>query len=347
MSDLYPRAPERGPGIRLHLNENTAGCSPEVLDAMRGVTAAQASAYPDYGETYRACAAWLGVEGDGLLITNGLDEGIYTAAVAWLQRRADHTPAEALVIEPAYALFAASAEVVGARVIRVGPRPDLSLPLGETLAAITPATRVVFLASPANPSGGLAPREAIEAIARRLPPDAVLFLDEAYVEFSSGSFLPRLRSFPNVVVGRTFAKAFGLAAVRAGYLVAAPALISALRRVILPFSVNVFALAAIRAAIADQDYLRWYVGQVAASRRRLYAMGDRLGLEYWPSEANFVLMRVGSGAPALVDALAARGIYVRDRSTMAGCGGCIRITAGLPEHAEACAAAMEELCARE
>jgi histidinol-phosphate aminotransferase len=346
MSDLYERAPERGPGIRLHLNENTAGCSPAALEAMRSITAAQASAYPDYGETCRACADWLGVRADQLLITNGLDEGIYTAAIAWLQRFADGTPAEAVVVEPAYALFAASAEVVGARVVRAGPRPDFDLPLGETLAAITPATRVVFLASPANPSGRLAPREAVEAIARRLPPGAALFLDEAYVEFARASFLGDLQSFPNIVLGRTFAKAYGLAAVRAGYLAAASPLIDQLRSVILPFSVNVFALAAVRAAIADQAYVRWYVGQVAESRRRVYALCERLGFDYWPSEANFVLVRVGPGAPGLVEALAGRRIYVRDRSSMTGCEGCIRITAGLVEHADACVAAMEELCAR-
>jgi len=346
MSDLYERAPERGPGLRLHLNENTAGCPPAALEAMRSVTAAQASAYPDYGDTYRACADWLGVREDEILITNGLDEGIYTAAVAWLQRRQDGLAAEAIVVEPAYALFAASAEVVGARVVRVGPRPDFDLPLEETLAAITPATRVVFLASPANPSGRLAPRDAVEAIARRLPPGAVLFLDEAYVEFAHASFLGDLRSYPNVVLGRTFAKAFGLAAVRAGYVVAAAPLIAQLRRVILPFSVNVFALAAVRAAIRDGAYVRWYVDQVAESRRRLYAMCERLGFDCWQSEANFVLVRVGPRAAELVEALAARRIYVRDRSSMNGCEGCIRITAGLVEHADACVAAMEELCAR-
>jgi histidinol-phosphate aminotransferase len=346
MSDLYERAPERGPGIRLHLNENTGGCSPAACDAMRAVTAAQASAYPDYGDAYRACAEWLGIGADELLLTNGLDEGIYTAAVAWLQRRGDGSQGEAIVVEPAYALFAASAEVMGARVVRVGPRADFALPLDDTLAAISPATRAVFAASPANPSGLLAPPDAIEAIARRLPPGAVLFLDEAYVEFASASFLDRLRSFPNVVLGRTFAKAYGLAAVRAGYVIAAAPLIEDLRRVVLPFSVNVFALAAIRAAIRDGAYVRRYVDQVAESRRRLYELCERLGFAYWRSEANFVLVRVGPRAGALVDALAARRIYVRDRSTVPGCEGCIRITAGLVEHTAACIAAMEDLCAR-
>ena len=346
MSDLYDRAPERGPGLRLHLNENTAGCSPRVMDAMRGVTAGQAASYPDYGVTLRACARWLGVREDQTLLTNGLDEGIYSTAVAWLQRLDDGRRAEAIVVEPAYALFAASASAVGARVIHVGPRPDLSFPLAETLEAIRPATRVVFIGSPANPSGVLVTADVVRAVAAQLPPDAIVFLDEAYVEFAGVSFLGELASCPNVVLGRTFAKAYGLAAVRAGYLVGASPLISRVRSVTLPFSVNVFALAAVRAAIDDGDYVKWYVAQVEVSRRRIYESCERLGLEYWRSQANFVLARVGLGAPALVEALAARGVFVRDRSSIAGCAGCIRITAGLVEHVDACLAALEDRCGK-
>jgi histidinol-phosphate aminotransferase len=110
--------------------------------------------------------------------------------------------------------------------------------------------------------------------------------------------------------------------------------------------VNVFALAAIRAAIRDESSVRRYVAQVAESRLRIYAMCERLGLRYWTSDANFVLVRVGTRAAAVVEALAARRIYVRDRSSMPGCDGCIRITVGPVEHTDACVAAMEELCAR-
>ena len=340
MSDLYERAPERGPGLRLHLNENTAGCSARALEAMRAVSASQAAAYPDYGSTFLACAQWLGVGEDQFLLTNGLDEGIYSTAVAWLQRLDDGRPAEAIVVEPAYALFAASAAVVGARVVQVGPRPDFSFPLAETLDAIGPATRVVFIASPANPSGVLVSADEVRAVAARLPQGAIVFLDEAYVEFAGISFLNQLASCPNVVLGRTFAKAYGLAAVRAGYLVGASPLIDRARSVTLPFSVNVFALVSVRAAIEDRDYVTWYVTQVEESRRRIYAACERLGLTSW----HFVLVRVGAGAPALVEALAARGVYIRDRSAMAGCAGCVRITAGLVEHADACMAALEDLC---
>jgi len=346
MSDLYERAPERGPGLRLHLNENTAGCSPRVLAAMRSVTANQAACYPDYNATLRSCAHWLGVSDDELFLTNGLDEGIYSTAIAWLQRLDDGRPAEAVVVEPAYALFAASAGVVGARLVHVGPRPDFSFPIAETLNAIGPATRVVFVASPANPSGVLVGPEQIRAVASRLPPGAIVFLDEAYGEFAGTSFLSELRSCPNVLLGRTFAKAYGLAAVRAGYLVGAAPLIDRIRTITLPFSVNVFALAAVRAAIDDGDYVDWYVAQVEASRQLIYRACERMGIEYWKSHANFVLVRLGPRAGNVVEGLAARGVYVRDRSAVAGCAGCIRITAGVVEHTEACLVELEALCAR-
>jgi histidinol-phosphate aminotransferase len=346
MSDLYEKAPERGPGLRLHLNENTAGCSPRVLEAMRAVTATQAASYPDYGATDRACARWLGVNDDQLLLTNGLDEGIYSTAVAWLQRQEDGQPAEAVVVEPAYALFAASSAVVQARIVRTGPRADFSFPLAETLAAITPATRVVFIASPANPSGLLVSADDIRAVAARLSPGAIVFLDEAYIEFGGRSFIGQLASHPNVLLGRTFAKAYGLAAVRAGYLVGASEAIERVRSVTLPFSVNVFALAAVAAAIQDDEYVRWYAAQVDASRRLIYDACDRLGLAYWQSRANFVLVRVGPRASAVVEAMAARGVYVRDRSSMAGCAGCVRITAGVVEHTRVCLAVLEDLCGK-
>jgi histidinol-phosphate aminotransferase len=185
----------------------------------------------------------------------------------------------------------------------------------------------------------------LAAGARRLPAGAVLFLDEAYAEFASEHFLDELPEYPNVMVGRTFAKAYGLAAVRAGCVVGAPPLVEQFRSAIPPFSVNVFALAAGGAAIEDGSYVRWYVDQVAQSRRLIYTACDRSGLTYWPSEANFVLVRIGPRASEIVELFARRGIYVRDRSGIPGCDGCVRITAGVVADTEACVAALEELCA--
>lgn len=343
MKHAYERLPDAAGALRLHLNENTAGCSPRVLEAMRALTRTDASFYPDYDETQRACARALGVDAARVALLNGLDEGIHAVSFSHLQRAEDGSRREAVIVLPAFDMYAACAEVASARIVDVMPRADLSFPLEELLRAITTATRVVFLASPNNPTGLAVPRADLARVAGAVPEGAVVLLDEAYVDFARESFLDLLPAHPNVVVGRTFAKAHGLAAVRAGLLVGDAGTISRIRPFLPPYSVNVFARAAMLAAVEDTEYVEWYRGQVAESKARLYALCDRLGLHYWRSEANFVLVRVGERASWLVREMAARGVAIRDRSTQPGCDGCIRFTTGVVEHTGRGLALMEDL----
>jgi histidinol-phosphate aminotransferase len=347
MSSQYQREPELGDGLRLHLNENTGGCSPRVVEALRRLSPLDAAVYPDYGRVTDVCARHLGVDPSRLLLTNGLDEGILAAAIAWLQRDPGAVAGapEGLIVEPCFGMYADCTEAVGGRIVRVAPRPDLAFPLEETLAAITPRTRVIYLTSPGNPTGLLIPHVAVHALARALP-EGLVFLDEAYADFTAAHFLGELAEAPNVVVGRTFAKAYGLAALRIGAVVGDPAVIARLRRSLPPYSINVAAAVALEAALGDQAHLDAYRAQVRESKARVYAVCDRLGLRYWPSEANFVLVRVGDRATAVVEALRGRRIFIRDRSNEPGCAGCIRITAGIVAHTDACLTALEEiLCA--
>ncbi len=347
MSFEYERLPDPGEGLRLHLNENTAGCSPRVLDALARLTREDCAFYPDYTDVTRRVAHSLGVDAEWTLLLNGLDEGLHLAALCTLPRGPSGEQHEAIVVEPAFDMYAACADAAGGRVVTVAPRADFSFPLDEVLAAITPRTRLVYLTSPNNPTGLTIPRDMVAAVARRLPGDALVLLDEAYVEFAREQAPDLLPSTPNLVIGRTFAKAQGLAAVRAGAAVAQPAVIRRLRRIAPPYSVNVFAATAIVAALEDHEYLAWYRDQVARSRELVYDCCRRLQLDYWPSEANFVLVRVGAGAAELVRALARRRIFIRDRTTQPGCAGCVRITAGVVEHTARCVAAIEEvLCGK-
>jgi histidinol-phosphate aminotransferase len=146
---------------------------------------------------------------------------------------------EAVVPEPAFEIFRFDTAVAGGRLVQVMPRPDFSFALDEVLAAITPATRIVFVTNPNNPTGVSAPLDAIRTIARRIPKDAIVFVDEAYAEFAGRSFIPDLPAFPNVVVGRTFSKAFGLAAIRIGARSGAPEVIDPIRYVVPVYSVNI------------------------------------------------------------------------------------------------------------
>src|SRR5690606_17775931 len=224
--------PRTGPGgLRLHLNENTGGPSPRVLEALRALTPEQLAFYPEYDEVARETAAYLGVPESCLLLTNGLDEGIFIAAVLALQRRPADGPPEAVIVEPTFDMYAISAAACGAAVVRVGPRPDFRFPVDAVIAAITPRTRVVYVTSPNNPTGVRIANQDLHAVARALPPDALLFVDEAYHDFCGDTLIPDLGSLPNTVVGRTFAKAHGLAALRAGALVGVQETIAALRPV--------------------------------------------------------------------------------------------------------------------
>jgi histidinol-phosphate aminotransferase len=168
-----------------------------------------------------------------------------------------------------------------------------------------------------------------------------VLIDEAYIEFGGSTFLPELGKYTNVLIGRTFSKAYGLAGMRVGVVIGQPQSLDPVRAVTLPFNINAVAMAATLAALEDRDFLPRYAAQVAESRERLYSACRRLGLEYWESAANFVMVRVGDNVAHVVDALAARGVHVRDRSKDPATPGCIRVTAGLLAHTDIAIEALE------
>jgi len=267
-------------------------------------------------------------------------------AAAYLRAASGEPTLEAIVPEPAFEIFRFDTAVAGGRLVQVMPKPDFSFPLQDVLAAITPRTRVVFLTNPNNPTGVAMPLDAIKTIAGAVPKGAIVFVDEAYAEFAGTSFIPELSAHPNVIVGRTFSKAFGLAGLRIGCLVGAPETLNPIREAVPVYSVNIAAVVAIIAALQDLDHLNRYLQQVAESKALLYAACNRLGLTYVKSSSNFVLVGAGDRTDALVKGAFDRGIYIRNRSTEPGCAGRMRIATGIVEHTRRCIAVMEEvLCA--
>ena len=334
--------PNPGDGLRLHLNENTGGCSARVLEAIRRVRPSDVSTYPSYGDAVTATARHFDVDPDWVLLTNGLDEGILMAAVGHIARMRRHD-AETIVPLPAFDPYPNSTAAVGATAVRVPPDADFAFPTQAVIDAMTPRTRMIFLNTPNNPTGQLIRLTDLARIAEAAP-EAVVLIDEAYIEFGGTTFLPQLPRFRNVLVGRTFSKAYGLAGLRVGVVIGHPDVLTPVRAVTLPFNINGVALAALGAALSDMEFLPRYGAQVHESRERLYAACRRLGLEYWPSAANYVLVRVGEAAP-FVAALAARAVHVRDRSKDPVTPGCIRITAGIVEHTDAAIEALESVMA--
>lgn len=325
--------------LRLHYNENTAGCSPDVVRALAALTVQDIATYEDDGRTTGEIARWFGVAEDSVLPVNGLDEGILLAAQ--LASKNSRSRYNAVIVEPAFEMYADVVATTGGEVVRLRPAEDFAVDAARVIALANDHTRLVFLCDPNNPTGIGIRRTEIETIADRLP-DALIFVDEAYADFSGRTLIDAtLVSRPNIVVGRTFAKAHGLAGLRIGALVSAPATIARLRLLALPYRVNIAAAAALRAALGDRAHLARTIAGAKASRDLLTAACGRLGFRTWPSEANFLLVRIGDRCADFSAWIEGRGVRVRDRSMLPGCEGYVRITTGPISHTEVVIALLE------
>jgi histidinol-phosphate aminotransferase len=290
-------------------------------------------------------AATLDVAPTQVLLTNGVDEAIHVLCQAFLDR------GDAMLLPvPTYSMYevygsAAEAQIDavpawGSQIDAVPAADGFRFPLQAMLGAIHSRTRVIAIANPNSPTGATVARDAILAIVERAP-QAVVLVDEAYYHFFGETVIDLIGKLPNLVVARTFSKAYGLAGLRLGALIAAEETMQWLRRVISPYSVNQLALACLPAALEDCAYLEWYVAEVKAARGELAQALTELGLEQWPSEANFILTRIGAGHSAFVKAMRSRGILTRDRSADPGCDGLVRITVGTREQMQQARAAIE------
>ncbi|HTL44954.1 MAG TPA: histidinol-phosphate transaminase [Vicinamibacterales bacterium] len=338
----YLRPPAETGVLRLHLNENTGGCSPAALSVIRGLSAGDLGRYPDYQQAIAEVARVFRVPADYVLLTNGLDEGILAATAAAFRRRDGFVP-EAIGVRPAFDMYDTTVDGLGGRMRTVPLDPQFQWSASSLLAVVSAATRIIFVTNPHNPSGCCVPLSEILELAAQSRP-AVVFVDEAYADFTHDTLLDPdvLRSMPNIVVGRTFSKAYGLAGLRIGALVASPETLQPMRKIVPPYSVNAVAAAALPAALADSEYTSRYVKEACQSRDLIEDACGRLGVAVVPSAANFVLVRAGAVASALADALARRGIAVRDRSREPGCEGCLRVTAGRITDTRRFVAALED-----
>ncbi len=321
-------------GLRLDFNENTAGCSPRVLERLRQLRPEQLASYPERGPVEAKVADVLCVAAPELLLTNGVDEAIHLLCETYLE-----PGDEALIVVPTYSMYRIYMMAAGAQVISVPAGEDFAFPCDEVCGGISPRTRLIAIANPNNPTGSVAPPEDLLRIAGSAP-DAAVLVDEAYFEFYGQSMLAAREQFPNLFVARTFSKAYGLAGLRIGVLVGDAEQMRSVRGVSSPYNVNAVALACLPEALGDQTYIHEYVSEVRESRARLERVLAASRIQFWPSEANFVLARVGA-ATSFVECMRRHGILVRDRSGDHGCEGCVRITLGPRAHADRLLAALQ------
>ena len=340
MAPYSPPTGGRAGKLRLDFNENTVGCSPRVIEFLkRNLTADTLAIYPEYLDAMRELARFFAVAPGELLLSNGTDEAIQVLINTFVDDGHD-----VLLLAPSYAMYRFYAELAGANVREIGYRAsDLAFPLEELLAAIRPDTRAILIANPNNPTGTGVGLEEVQQILTAAPQAAVL-IDEAYFEFCGVTALPLLRQYPNLFVSRTFSKAFGMAAMRCGCLFSSVANVRWMHKAQSPYSVNMLAALAARAAVQDREYVANYVAEVLAAREIAYDGFRRLGIPFYPSQANFVLFRAGDRAIPIRDALRDRGVLIRDRSYEIP--GCVRVTIGNRAQIERFLAELETLWTR-
>lgn len=302
--------------IKLASNENPLGPSPLALEAMRRALE-DTWLYPDgSGHVLKAkLAAQLGVSPAQITLGNGSNDVLVLLAEAFLK-----PGLEAVYSQYAFAVYPIAVQATGATGVVVPATPaDSPMPLGHDLAAmaraVTGRTRLVFIANPNNPTGTWVPAGELEAFIAAMPPKVLVVLDEAYFEYTRGLGLQDgitwLDRFPNLVVCRTFSKAYGLAGVRVGYSVSHPSVADMLNRVRQAFNVSVVGLAGAAAALDDPAHVAAAVDLAAAERTRVSARLAALGTRVLPSAGNFLMLHAGAHARERFEALLRAGIIVR------------------------------------
>ncbi len=318
--------------LRLDQNENTGGCSPRVLARLRNLLGQEVASYPERSVYEPLIASHLRMKPEEVMLTNGADEGIHLLCELYLNPKLD-----AILPVPSFGMYRHYAMATDANIVEVPLNNDFSFPTREVLAKITSKTGLIFIGNPNNPTGTTVAAHDIYRIletAAQVAPKSAVLVDEAYFEFYGQTLLPELHRFPNLHITRTFSKAYGMAGLRVGVLVANPEAMRHLQRISSPFSVNTIALTILPIALADQGFVRAYIANVKRQRQVLQNALERIGLRYWPSQANFLLVEIGEERAVFLKEMAKEGIFLRDRGSDLLCGGCVRITIGNKEEME-------------
>jgi len=329
--------------VKLASNENPFGVPESSRQAM-AAAAAELGRYPDANgfELKAALSKRYNVPADWITLGNGSNDILEIAAHAFVA-----AGQSVIYAQYSFAVYALATQGVGARAIVV-PARDYGHDLDAMLAAIEDDTRLIFIANPNNPTGTFIPAAQIQAFLDKVPGNVIVVLDEAYNEFLDAEHqfesADWVRNYPNLMVSRTFSKAYGLAGLRVGFAIAQPALTDLMNRIRQPFNVNSLAQAAAIAALNDKEFLQKGADNNRAGYRQFTEAFDELGLEYVPSFGNFVLVKVGDApdAGARVNlALLKLGVIVRPVGNY-GLPNWLRVSIGLPAENAVFIAALKQ-----
>lgn len=299
--------------IKLASNENPWGCSPLVKKALAAMSKASIASYPSPGlhPVHKKLCDKLGITREHLFLCNGSD------LLFWLMLTtfALHTKKHLLIHEYAFMSYRIQAQTLGIPVKVTPLAPDWQVDIEALIKACTKDTALIFIANPNNPTGIHTPLDKIQHLLRNVPESTLVLIDEAYYEFAYAhndpAALALLDEFPNLVVSRTFSKAYGLASLRLGYAIAHSQIIELLARIQPPFSVNQAALDAASAALDDEAFLQKTITMTAEGMQQMREGLQSLGLTLLPSKGNFITIDCGINALALYNDLLSHGIIVR------------------------------------
>jgi histidinol-phosphate aminotransferase len=314
--------------IKLDANENPYGCSPAVQRALASYT--DFNIYPDDGQTRlrKLLAGYCGA-GEEYIVAGGGSNQLIDLILRLFLERDD----EVINCVPTFGIYKFSTDLCGGRLVNVLRKDDFSVDVAAVKAAVTPKTKVIFLANPNNPTGNLMPEPDIREI---LETGAVVVVDEAYCEFSRRTVIPLVKEYRNLIVLRTFSKWAGLAGLRVGYGIFPPEIAGYILKIKIPYNVNAAAQVAVEASLKDIDRLQSTVQAIIDERERLYAALETINwLKPYPSQANFILCRVEKGnAVQLREKLQEKGILIRyyDDALLRDY---VRISVGKPGHTDA------------
>ena len=333
--------------VKLASNENPLGPSPKGIAAAHAALV-DVARYPDANATLlrRDLAAKHGCAPEEIVVGNGSNDLIDLVVRVMCEPGRD----EVVTHAHAFWMIHVSGQAAGVKVRDAAVRPDLSCDVDALLRAVTPATRVVFLPNPNNPTGTVVARADLERVIDQLPPKVLLVLDEAYHEYAIADVAdhpsgPSYASRRTLLLSlRTFSKAYGLAALRVGYGIGDRRLVGYLDRVRMPFNTTSVGQAAARAAIGDQEFVRRSIDGNRAGRATLVEGLRALGLKVTPGATNFVLVEIGPHAAKVYDGLLREGVIVRPLRA-AGLPNHLRVSIGLPEENARAVAAFQRVLA--
>jgi histidinol-phosphate aminotransferase len=324
MRPYKPPLEGRWEKLRLDFNENPMGCSPSVRRALARLGSTAISAYPEQETTRLEIAKYFQVAPEEMLFTNGTDEGLNLVVSTYVEPRQS-----VLIVEPTFAMYRFYSELAGARIETVRYGAEMRFPVAEVRAALRKSPRVFFLANPNNPTGTLVWPAVLRDFLLAAP-QTILVVDEAYFDFCGVTVIPWIRRHQNLVVTRTFSKAFGLAGMRLGCVFAHRDVAAIMRKAQSPYPVSAAALVAAAAAVRDRAFLQRTLRELQRGRAILEKGLGALQLPFFPTSANFVLVNFGERMKEIVAELSRRGILIRDRSSDFDGAGYARITFGTP-----------------